>query len=57
MKILHIYKSEPDDNTKTLSGLLSEGQETTEYSLYEDQGDYEKLVDMLFEHDRVVTWW
>ncbi len=57
MKILHIYRSEPDDNTETLAGLLSEGEETTEYSLYDAQADYEKLVDMIFEHDRVVTWW
>ena len=57
MKMLHILKSEPDDMTKTLMGLLSEGAETTTVSLYEGDPDYEKLIDLIFESDKVVTWW
>lgn len=57
MKLLHIYKSEPDEKTKTLVEILSEGQEVTEYRLYDPQADYETLIDMVFDHDRVVSWW
>jgi hypothetical protein len=59
MKILYIYKSEPDDTTKTLAGILSEGKEVTEFPLYQGEPDYEKLIDVIFEHDhdKVITWW
>ena len=57
MKLLHILKSDPDENTKTFIEILSEGQEAVEFGLYEDAADYDKLIDMIFEHDRVISWW
>jgi len=59
MKILHIYKTEPDDVTKTLVGILSEGKEKTEFPLYQGKPDYGQLIDLIFEHDhdKVISWW
>ena len=59
MKILHIYKSEPDDVTKTLVDILSEGKEKSEFPLYEGEPDYAQLIDAVFEHDhdKVISWW
>ena len=57
MKMLHILKSEPDENTRTFIEILSEGEEAAEFSLYEDAADYETLIDMIFAHDKVITWW
>ena len=57
MKLLHILKTEPDERTRTLMDILSEGQETTPYPLYEADADYGKLIDLIFEHDRVISWW
>ena len=57
MKLLHIMKSAPDENTRTFVEILSGGEEATEFSLYEEAADYERLIDMIFEHDRVITWW
>ena len=57
MRVLHIYKTEPDQTTKTLVNILSEGQEATEFELFKDDVDYERLLDLIFEHDKVVTWW
>ena len=59
MKWLHIHKSEPDENTKTLTEILSEEGKTTVFPLYEEDSDYEKLIDLIFEHDhdKVITWW
>jgi hypothetical protein len=37
--------------------ILSEGEEAAELNLYEEGADYEKLIDMIFEHDKVITWW
>ncbi|MCD6298475.1 MAG: hypothetical protein J7M30_15120 [Deltaproteobacteria bacterium] len=57
MKLLHILKSEPDENAKTLMDILSEGNDAYEFSLYNDQADYEKLIDAIFENDKVISWW
>ena len=57
MKILHIYKTEPDETTKTLAGILSEGKKVTEFPLYQGEPDYENLIDVIFDHDKVITWW
>lgn len=57
MKLLHILKSKPADNTKTLMDILSEGNEISEFPLYDEQADYEKLIDAIFEHDKVISWW
>jgi hypothetical protein len=57
MKLLYILKSEPDQHTTTLMDIISEGEELTVFPLYDEEVDYERLVDMIFEHDRVISWW
>lgn len=58
MKTLHILKTEPDDNTNALISELGmpHGQESTVIRL-DDSTDYEELIDIIFEHDKVITWW
>ena len=31
--------------------------ETTQITLYEEVVDYDQLVNSLFTHDRVISWW
>ena len=59
MNILHILKTETDNNTKTLMSALnkSKGGKYTEFMLYDEQTDYEKLIDLIFEHDKIISWW
>ena len=57
MKLLHILKSEPADYTKTLMAILSEENESSEFHLYDDQVDYDRLIDAIFAHDKVISWW
>lgn len=57
MKILHILKTEPDQNTKTLMDIVSEGEDATVYKLYEGDPDYEQLIDLVFENDKTISWW
>ena len=57
MKLLHILKSELDEQTKTLMEGLSQGGEATEFGLYDEVVDYGKLIDLIFEHKKVITWW
>ena len=57
MKLLNILKSAPDERTRTLMGIVSQGEEATEVSLYNEATDYSKLVDLIFENEKVITWW
>lgn len=57
MKILHILKSEPDDNTNTLIGIISEDKECILFPLYKGEQDYEELIDLIFECDKIISWW
>ena len=57
MKILHILKSEPDDNTRTLIDILSQNHEIRLFPLYEDESDYEKMIDLIFDYDQTISWW
>jgi len=57
MKLLHILKSEPDDNTKTLMAIVSEGNEASQFALYDPHVDYEALIDTIFANDKIISWW
>jgi hypothetical protein len=57
MKMLHILKSEPDTDTETLMAILSEAADATTFKLYEGEPDYETLIDEVFAHDKVISWW
>ncbi|MBW1868241.1 MAG: hypothetical protein JRI73_02865 [Deltaproteobacteria bacterium] len=57
MKLLHVLKSEPDEIIKTLMESLSEGNEVQQFDLYKGEVDYDKLVEQVFEHDKVICWW
>ena len=57
MTLLHILKSEPDGNTKTLIESLSAGEDSELFPLYKGEVDYDNLLDLIFAHDRVISWW
>ena len=57
MKLLHVLKSEPDDVTKKLVEASSKGSEIQQFELYKDNVDYDKLVELVFENDKVICWW
>lgn len=59
MKTLYILKTEPDDKTKALvPSLAGSGEkEDTFFRLYEESADYEKLMDLIFEHEKVISLW
>jgi len=57
MKTLHILKSEPDDSTRILIDSMSQAEETVLFRMYDENTDYEKLLELIFEYDKTVTWW
>jgi hypothetical protein len=58
-KMLHILNSEPGDTQRELMSILSRGYHTLSFPLFEEHSDsdYDELIDLIFEHDQVVTWW
>ncbi len=56
MKVVYIYRSEPDDVTKKIAESLAEGNEVFEFKLYESV-DYEELAKKILECDKVICWW
>lgn len=57
MKLLHVLRSEPDDEVKKLVEILSDGTESKTFGLYKGAANYDELIDLVFEHDKVITWW
>ncbi len=56
MKILHIFKTEPDDTVKDFAGAFADDEVET-VPLYEGDVDWAKLVDQIFAADKVISWW
>jgi hypothetical protein len=57
MRFLHIYRSKPTEEVLKLVKILSEENEADTFPLYEGEVDYAKLVEHIFSHDQVVSWW
>ncbi len=57
MKILNIYKSEPDETVKKLVEIVTRDRESDSFDLNTDTPDYDTLVDKIFEADQTICWW
>ena len=57
MKILHVLKSEPDEILKKLMGPISEANEVKYFEMYKGDVDYDKMIELVFNHDKVICWW
>lgn len=57
MKILNIYKSEPDETVQKLVEIVTRDRETDTFDLYAENPDYDTLVDKIFEADQTISWW
>ncbi|MGC8872112.1 MAG: hypothetical protein ACP5QC_04460 [Caldimicrobium sp.] len=63
MKILCVYRHkdsvENKDIQKIVTKLKEKGHEIIEFSLFEakDDSDYDKLIDLIWEADKTISWW
>jgi hypothetical protein len=57
MKILNVYRSEPDEVTKKLVEIITRDREEDTFDLSVDSPDYETLVDKIFDADQTICWW
>lgn len=56
MNTLHILKTLPDSTTMSLITALGGNKDATLVKI-DDSTDYERLIDLIFEHDQVISWW
>ena len=57
MKILNVYRSEPDETVNKLVEIVTRDRDAESFTLYTDSPDYDKLVDLIFEADQTICWW
>lgn len=55
MKVLHIIKGAPEGAVKTIIDNQAGNHDVTVIDLNQDK-DYDKLLDLILENDRVITW-
>ncbi|MCL7488188.1 MAG: hypothetical protein M8357_08455 [Desulfobulbaceae bacterium] len=57
MKVLNVYRSEPDETTKKLVEIVSRDRETDSFDLSTANPDYDQLVDKIMDADKTICWW
>lgn len=61
-KTLHLLRSEPDETVARLIDAISREQSATVICLYPDSitampVDWDRVVDDIFAHERIICWW
>ena len=56
MKTLHLHLSKPSSETEKIIEIMSGGNKAEEIHLYEEDTNYDKLLDLIFEYDKVISW-
>jgi hypothetical protein len=56
MSTLHIVRTEPDERVRELIQAVTPGEIKT-IAVYEDLTNYDDLVDEIFSHDHIISWW
>jgi hypothetical protein len=55
--ILYIYKTPPDELADRLEGAAEDGEELVRFRLDEPRPDYNRLVQLIFSADKVLSWY
>ena len=57
MKILNVYRSQPDEVVQKLVEIVTRDRESDSFDLTVDSPDYDALVDKIFSADQTICWW
>ena len=57
MKILYILRTRPDETVEKFMQTVTNGDQSQVTRLYEDKVDWSKLVDDIFENEKIISWW
>ncbi|MBI4849308.1 MAG: hypothetical protein HY808_12165 [Nitrospirae bacterium] len=56
MKVLHIINDKPTELSKKIIDTQSKAHEVKVIELSKKTVSYEKIVDEIFSHDKVISW-
>ena len=57
MKVLNVYRSQPDEVVEKLVKIVTRDRESDSFDLTVDSPDYDALVDKIFSADQTICWW
>jgi hypothetical protein len=57
MKLLQVFRSEPDLRVTKLADMLSDGNESICFDLFGREVDYDRWVELIFSCDTTLSWW
>ncbi len=57
MKILQVYRSEPNSDVQTLVEILNRDRDADEFKLYLNNPNYDTLLQKIWAADKTVCWW
>ncbi len=57
MKLLNVYRSEPNDDVKKLVEIVSKDRDVVSFDLNVEDPNYDKMLDMVFDADQTICWW
>ncbi|WP_035274058.1 hypothetical protein [Desulfogranum japonicum] len=57
MKILQVYRSEPNSDVQTLVEILNRDRDADEFKLYVNNPNYDTLFQKIWAADKTVCWW
>ncbi len=57
MKILHIFRTEPDETVENIVKTATNGDESKVLELYKGDIDWSRVVDDIFSHEKMISWW
>jgi len=57
MRVLHIFRSEPDETVRQMVEIVTNGDDAKQTPLFGSDVDWSQLVDDILSHDKVISWW
>ncbi len=57
MKVLNVYRSEPDETVTKLVEIVTRDRDADSFDLNVDSPNYDELVDKIFDADQTICWW
>ena len=57
MRILHLLRTEPSATVEKFIESFSDEEESAVKELYQDDVDWNRLIDDIFSYDKVICWW
>jgi hypothetical protein len=57
MKILHIFRTEPDNTVENIVKSTTNGDESKVLELYKGDIDWSRVVNDIFSHEKIISWW